>query len=231
MKQRLRTKPAGLLLPVFLLIAAKLLSAHPAVKYPALLEFIEKTRFIDVHAHPSLAHLDYKKEDPYPTLEPPISRPFWPIPKDRIAVFDTLQPEALKAIYGYNKDTVTEKDGEELRKLSQKFWQAGPGHGLIRVLDASGIDKVFANTSAFPQGLDPARVAWVPFIDLFFYPFAAPLMRDVAPDLKESLGSYSREVRAAAEKHNKELGYPLDSGRYNILCLSVSDDHHEYIPF
>ncbi len=22
------------------------------------------------------------------------------------------------------------------------------------------------------------------------------------------------------------LGYPLDSGRYNILCFRVSDDHH-----
>lgn len=64
-----------------------------------------------------------------------IGRPFWPIPGQRIAAFDTLQPAALRDIYGYTKDDVSDEDIPELEKLSENFWVQGEKEAFNEVLD------------------------------------------------------------------------------------------------
>jgi len=140
-----------LLLAGFIAFAAAL---NPGVRaqtrYGRLEAFISRTPWIDVHAHPTSRHVDYPAEDTYPTLEPPIGRPYWPIMQDRIAVFDSLEPAALRAIYGYAGTDVTENDLPGLRALSRKFWGAGGPAGLDLVLDICGIEKALATARLHP---------------------------------------------------------------------------------
>jgi len=186
-----------------LAIAAVMLAAFacsfPGTRYAALRDAIERTRFIDVHAHPSLAHVDYPPGDRYPTLEPPISRPYWVAPEGRIAVFDALQVQGLRAIYGYLRPVVTESDLLELKGLSEGFWQGGSRAGLNKVLDICGIERVFYDAGSRKDDLDPVRTAWVPFIDSYLAPFPAPDMKGVSPDFREWLASSAGETGERAK--------------------------------
>ena len=174
-------------------------------KYGKLLKFIEATRFIDVHSHPVAGHVEYKARDPYPTLEPPIGRPFWPLGKERIAVFDFMLPAALQDIYGYSQNDVTDEDMPELSNLSQKFWAAGKKNGFNRVLDICGIEKTFANTGFPNEELDRDRVFWVPFVDYLLYPFEGSHLRSTNPELKRNLDYYSQAVRKSSEDLGVEI--------------------------
>ncbi len=199
---------------VSLSLAAALSPAGWAqARYGRLEAFIARTRLIDVHAHPSARHVDHPADDTYPTLEPPIGRPYWPVVKERIAVFDTLEPEALRAIYGYTGTDVTEGDLPVLRGLSRKFWEAGGPAGLDRVLDICGIERVLADSEEPRSDVDPARVAWVPFVDCFMFPFAAPAIKALSPDLREMLDSCSGAVAGRLAKSGMSaihLGAYLD---------------------
>ncbi|MCJ7679343.1 MAG: amidohydrolase family protein [Candidatus Aminicenantes bacterium] len=187
----------------------------PADKdYPALRSVIEDTRWIDVHAHPVIGHRDFGNEDPYPTLEPPISRPYWPLEKRRIAVYDSLQAEALRAIYGYRFNDVQAKDIPDLRRRSIIFWKASPVDAMNRVLDICGIDRVFANTSLPPRDVDRRRVLWVPFVDELFYPFAGRMLRDVSPEFKRSLDHYSERVNNLSASLRAPVGDFIDYLRF-----------------
>ncbi|MDH4197336.1 MAG: amidohydrolase family protein [Candidatus Aminicenantes bacterium] len=194
----------------FFLVAALALTtlacSAPGTKYAALRDAVERTRFIDVHAHPSLAHIDYPAGDRYPTLEPPISRPYWVAPEGRVAVFDALQVRGLRTVYGYTRPAVTEADLPELKKLSEEFWQEGRRAGLNKVLDRCGIERVFYNAGSRKDDLDPERTAWVPFIDSYLSPFPAPNMKGVSPEFREWLASSASE---AAERA-KAAGRPFD---------------------
>jgi len=188
------------LLAIAALAIAASACSNPEIEHGALREAIETTRFIDVHAHPSLGHVDYPAGDRYPTLEPPISRPYWVVPEDRIAVFDALEIRGLRAIYGYTQQLVTESDFAELKRLSENFWKDGRRAGLHKVLDLCGIERVFYDAGGRHDDLDPARAAWVPFIDSTLSPFPAPGLKGVSPDFKDWLASSAAEVgeRAAA---------------------------------
>lgn len=183
---------------IALLISLGIGCSAGGTKYPVLRDAIERTRFIDVHAHPSLAHVDFPAGDRYPTLEPPISRPYWAAPEGRIAVFDALQVRGLQAVYGYTRPAVTEADLPELKRLSQEFWRDGSRAGLDRVLDRCGIERVFYNAGRRKDDLDPGRAAWVPFIDSFLSPFPAPNMTGVSPEFREWLASSAGEIRERA---------------------------------
>lgn len=190
-------------------------------KYERLFEFIEKTKLMDVHFHPAVGHIDYKIKDPYPTFEPVISRPFWPIKKDRIAVFDSMQAEALKKIYGYSREEVTENDLSELDKLSEKFWEKGKKEGFNRTLDISGIEKTFSNSSFPRKDLDTERVLWVPFVDFLFYPFEGSKLKSINPELEEGLNYYSKDVWKLLEKHKTDI---QDLSSYLIFVDKILDD-------
>lgn len=174
-------------------------------EYRKLLEFIENTKFIDVHAHPVAGHVKYEVKDPYPTLEPPLRRPFWPIKKERIAVFDSMQVEALKEIYGYRKNDVKEEDIKELERLSEEFWKIGEREGFNRILDICGIEKVFSNSESPKKNLDEKRVLWVPFVDSLFYPLDPSEIKSISPFLKESLIEYHKEVLELKKKFKVEV--------------------------
>jgi hypothetical protein len=161
-----------------------------SLQYTKLYDFIEQTSFIDVHAHPSLRHRPYSSRDPYPTLEPLIGRPYWPIPKERIAVFDTFQPSALKELYGYKKDEVTEADIPELDRLSEKMWDSGTKEAFNRILDLCGIERVLANSGRPLEAAGQKRVLWVPFVDMFLYPLDPSEIRSIEPSLKSALTRY-----------------------------------------
>lgn len=177
----------------------------PGTKHAALRDAIENTRFIDVHAHPSLAPIDYPPGDRYPTLEPPISRPYWVAPEGRIAVFDALQVRGLQAVYGYTRPTVAEADLPEIKKLSEEFWKDGRRAGLNRVLDRCGIERVFYNADSRKDDLDPGRTAWVPFIDSYLSPFPAPNLKGVSPDFREWLASSAGEVGERAKSAGRSF--------------------------
>lgn len=195
------------------LSAVCVLGAPAQTRYARLEAFIDQTRFIDVHAHPSARHVDYPADDTYPTLEPQIGRPFWAVPKERIAVFDTLEPDALRAIYGYAKSDVTDGDLPGLRTLSRKFWAAGSLAGFDRVLDICGIERVLANSEEPQAGVDPARVSWVPFVDCLLFPFAASEMKGAPPQIREMLDGCSVAIAARVAKSGRNaahLGAYLD---------------------
>jgi predicted TIM-barrel fold metal-dependent hydrolase len=199
---------------VFLALTAALVTGAGAQARCERLEaFIEQTRFIDVHSHPSARHVDYPSDDTYPTLEPPIGRPYWAIPRDRIAVYDTLEPDALRAIYGYGKSDVAAADLPGLRALSRKFWAAGSFAAFDRVLDIAGIETTLANTDEPRTELNPARVRWVPFVDCLLFPFAAPEMSGAPPSLREMLGDCAGVAAARSARFGRRashLGAYLD---------------------
>ena len=209
-----------LMLPSLILI---LPSCAPR-EYRKLSKFIATTRFIDVHSHPVAGHVEYKKRDPYPTLEPPLGRPFWPLGKERIAVFDSMLTAALQEIYGYSQNDVTEEDMPHLSNLSQRFWAIGKKNGFNRVLDICGIEKTFANTSYPNEELDGARVLWVPFVDYLLYPFEGSRLRSTAPELKKDLDYYSQAVRKSSEDLEVEI---KDLSSYLLFVDEVLDDYQK----
>ena len=168
--------------------------------YPKLRAFIDATPFIDVHSHPAAGHRAYDPRDSYPTLEPPIGRPYWPVRPERIAVFDSLEPQALRAIYGYKGESVRAEDIPAIEALSKEFWSAGKKNGLNRVLDIAGIERIFANTDAPPRDLDPALVSWVAFVDHMFYPFGGAKLKNISPYLRAILDDSSRGVAVESVK-------------------------------
>ncbi|NIM91848.1 MAG: amidohydrolase family protein [Candidatus Aminicenantes bacterium] len=202
-KSNRRKNSVWLALALFLIMFP--LFSQTARKHARLFEFIKNTLFIDVHSHPIAGHIEYQAKDPYPTLEPPINRPFWPLKKERIAVFDSLQVKALREIYEYQKKNVTENDLTELGELSQEFWNAGKKKGFNQILDICGIEKVFSN-SAFPKkDLDPGRVFWVPFVDFLLYPFKGSELRAISPELQRNLDYSSQNVWELSEKYNLKI--------------------------
>ena len=175
-------------------------AASPQTPYPKLRAFIEATPFIDIHSHPVAGHRAYDPRDPYPTLEPPIGRPFWPVRPERIAVFDSLEPQALRAVYGYKGESVRAEDIPAIEALSKEFWAAGKRDGFNRVLDISGVERAFANTDAPLRDLDPARVSWVAFVDHLFYPFGGAKIKNISPSLGAILNDSSRAVAVESVK-------------------------------
>jgi predicted TIM-barrel fold metal-dependent hydrolase len=173
-----------------LLIFAFLSCENARPEYPRLYDVIERTPFIDVHAHPVLGHRPYSDRDPYPTLEPLIGRSYWPVPEDRIAVFDAFQPAALREIYGYEKNDVRDADIPALESLSKKMWEQGEKEAFNRVLDLSGIERVLANTGRPLEAADEKRVLWVPFVDGLFYPLDPSEMTSIDPGLQRALKRY-----------------------------------------
>jgi predicted TIM-barrel fold metal-dependent hydrolase len=199
----MRIKKFLLFLLSFLLLVPLFSNENP--KYKELFEFIEGTKFIDVHSHPSTGHFKYQIKDPYPTLEPPISRPFWTIKKERIAVFDSMQVQALKEIYGYKKDDVTERDIGELEALSVEFWKEGEKKGFNKILDICGIEKVFSNSKFPKKNLDEERVLWVPFVDSLFYPLDPSGIKAINNHLREALQDYREEVLELSKEFKIEF--------------------------
>ncbi len=176
--------------------------------YKKLETAIEETFFIDVHSHPVPRHLDHDNRDPYPTLEPIFRRPYWPNKKDRIAVFDTLQAEGLREIYGYKGTEVTAADLPELKKLSKKFWSRGPEKAFDHVLDMSGIEKTLAQGDVPETAPARRRVLWVPSVDLLFYPLNPTALRDISPGLKGTMESYYEA--------NKSLAHHFGAGEKSL---------------
>jgi predicted TIM-barrel fold metal-dependent hydrolase len=175
------------------------------IKYTHLHDLIQGTTFIDVHAHPALGHRAYSARDPYPTLEPLIGRPYWPIPKERIAVFDSLQPAALRDIYGYTKDDVSEEDIPVLEKLSEKFWARGEKDAFNRILDLCGIERVFSNSEHPLVSADEERVLWVPFVDMFLYPLDPEEIKSISPGLKGAMRRYFSANGDLAQEYGLEV--------------------------
>jgi hypothetical protein len=218
------------------------LAFQSAGKYPRLAEAVARTKFVDVHAHPSLGHVDYREKDPYPTLEPPISRPYWVIRKERIAVFDSLEVEALRAIYGYKGEDVVEDNLPELSALSRDFWKAGSRAGLDRVLDICAIELVLANSESPPADVDRARVGWVPFVDSFLFPFEPSALKAVGPRLRKSLASSHREIEETAQRYKRPLedlssyldfvdGVLADYKRQGAVALKVASAYFRTLWF
>lgn len=173
--------------------------------YTRLHDFIEGTSFIDVHAHPALGHRPYRNRDPYPTLEPLIGRPYWPIPEERIAVFDVFEPAALREIYGYEKNGVTEADIPELERLSEEMWDQGEKEAFSRILDLCGIERVFANTGRPLGSVDSKRVLWVPFVDAFLYPLEPSEISSIDPGLKKALMRYHSTNKELAQEKGIQI--------------------------
>jgi predicted TIM-barrel fold metal-dependent hydrolase len=197
-----------ILRPSLLIVAAGCLilsGCKPGIKYRKLHSVIRDTALVDIHAHPDFGHRDYPEGDPYPTLEPPISRPYWVPDGERIAVFDTLLVPALKAVYGYSPSQVRAENLSELRELSIAFWGEDPGVGFNRLLDICGIDMVFDNTSRLNENADGRRVKWVPFVDRFFYPFEAGFLAQTQPELARTMAYYNRLSREDMEDSGVRL--------------------------
>ena len=190
-------------------------------EHPALADAIAKTRFVDVHAHVVVGHVPTEEEDIYPTLEPPLGRPFWVVKKDRIAVFDTMEPRALRAIYGYTRDEVREEDLPELKGLSEAFWKAGNRAGFDKVLDLCGIERVFDNTSKL-EDINPARVFWVPFVDHLFCPMDPTGITGISPDLKLDLEDYAKDFAELIAEHGAVI---KDLPSWLVLVDKVLDGY------
>ena len=169
-------------------------------KYPDLHEFIKTTQFIDVHSHPSTAHVSSERQFKYPTLEPPIFRPFWITDHDKIAVWESMQVEALQKIYGYSGTSVTADDIAGLEELSRKLWSAGKKDGLNKILDLCGIQATFYNSGYPKKDLDPGRTFWVPFVDFLLYPANASQIESINMDLRRTLKHHNESVEKEAAR-------------------------------
>jgi len=170
------------------------------IPYKKLHDFIWETRFVDVHSHPIAGHMEFDGRSHYPILEPVISRPYFPVDRDRLAVADALEPEALEELYGYTKEEVTASDFPELERLSRNFWQAGKRDSFNRAMDICGIDTVLANLEELGDAFDRARVRWVAFVDSLIYPFDSAAIKSISPFFKQSLQRYYFQGKALAEK-------------------------------
>ncbi len=212
---------------LFIFFAANMIftgSAAENMKYEKLFRIIEKIQLIDDHAHPVAGHVKYEERDRYPTLEPLIGRPFWPTKKERIGVFDTMQAEALKKIYGFDKDDVSDEDMPDLEKLSLEFWKSGKRQAFNKMLDICGIEKVFSNSGSAKKDLDPERVLWVPFVDSLFYPLEPSLIKSINADLKEALTGYYKRVEGLSKKHDIQI---IDLDAYLELIDQLLFDYEK----
>ena len=197
---RLLIRLFGLTLFLVLFNSACRRPENGAAEYAALHDFIWKTHFIDVHSHPAPGPVKYDGNSYYPALEPLISRPYFPVDKTRISVVDALEPEALRALYGYPKDDVTESDLPELERLSLKFWEPGNKVAMNKAMDICGIERVFANQEDLGEDLDRGRFLWVPFVDSLIYPFDASAVKSISPFFKKAQNGYYEDGRRLRER-------------------------------
>jgi predicted TIM-barrel fold metal-dependent hydrolase len=191
-------------------------------KYKELHDFIWETQFVDVHSHPAAGPVKYDANDYYPTLQPYITLPYFPIDKTRISVTDALEVDALKALFGYTKDDVTEADLPELEQLHKEFWEPGNVESFNKAMDICGIDKVFSNLATLGDDLDPKRFLWIPFVDALIYPFDASKVKSISPFFKQAQNRFYSEGKKLPEKFNIKI---VDLDSYLGLIDAVLDHY------
>jgi len=77
---------------------------------------------------------------------------------------------ALRVLYGFEGDSLTEECAEELTSKILDSRKKGLAYAYSNALDKAGIDVALINTPELRQELDKERFKWVPFVDQFLYP-------------------------------------------------------------
>jgi len=78
--------------------------------------------------------------------------------------------KAIQALYGYNKNNVTEDTRQELLSHILDSREQGYGNAYSKALDTAGIDIALTNSYYLQEKLDRKRFKLVPWVDQYLYP-------------------------------------------------------------
>ena len=144
---------------------------------PQLAAFIAKIRAVDNHTHvnsvtPGDSDYDALPLDPIAPFELPVrvrnESPIWPL--------------ALKALYGYQHDDLSDSHRVELRASVKRTTDAQGDRFPAWALDRIGIEVMLANRVAMGPGLAPPRFRWVSYADALIFPLSNAAEAKATPD-------------------------------------------------
>jgi uncharacterized protein len=144
---------------------------------PQLAAFIARIRAVDNHTHvnsvtPGDSDYDALPLDPVAPFELPV----------RVRNESPIWPPALKALYGYPHDDLSDTHRAELR-ASVKRTMDGQGDKFPAwALDRIGTEVMLANRIAMGPGLAPPRFRWVSYADALIFPLSNNAEAKATPD-------------------------------------------------
>jgi uncharacterized protein len=142
-----------------------------------LVAFIAKIRAVDNHTHvnsvaPGDSDSDALPLDPVAPFELPVrvrnESPIWPI--------------AVKALYGYPHDDLSDAHVADLRASVKRTKDEQRDKFPEWALDRIGIDVMLANRIAMGPGLAPPRFRWVSYVDALIFPLSNIAEAKTTPD-------------------------------------------------
>ena len=142
-----------------------------------LVAFIAKIRAVDNHTHvnsvtPGDSDYDALPLDPVAPFELPVrlrnESPVWPL--------------ALKALYGYTHDDLTDAHVAHLRASVKRTKDEQHDKFPEWALDRIGIEVMLANRIAMGPGLAPPRFRWVSYADALIFPLSNSAEAKTTPD-------------------------------------------------
>ena len=144
---------------------------------PQLAAFIAKIRVVDNHTHvnsvtPGDSDYDALPLDPVAPFELPV----------RVRNESPIWPPALKALYGYQYDDLSDSHRVELRASVKRTMDAQGDKFPAWALDRIGIEVMLANRVAMGPGLTPPRFRWVSYADALIFPLSNAAEAKATPD-------------------------------------------------
>lgn len=142
-----------------------------------LVAFIARIRAVDNHTHvnsvtPGDSDYDALPLDPVAPFELPV----------RVRNESPIWPPALKALYGYPHDDLSEAHVVDLRASVKRTIDAQRDKFPEWVLDRIGVDVMLANRIAMGPGLAPPRFRWVSYADALIFPLSNIAEAKTTPD-------------------------------------------------
>ena len=139
--------------------------------------FIARIRAVDNHTHvnsvtPGDSDYDALPLDPVAPFELPV----------RIRNESPIWPSALKALYGYPYDDLSDAHIADLRASVKRTIEAQRDKFPAWVLDRIGTEVMLANRIAMGPGLGPPRFRWVSYVDALIFPLSNKAEATTTPD-------------------------------------------------
>ncbi len=152
-------------------------AARGPVADTQLAAFIEKIRAVDNHTHvnsvtPGDSDYDALPLDPVAPFEVPV----------RLRTESPIWPLALKALYGYPHDDLSEAHVVELRASVKRTMETQREKFPAWALDRIGVEVMLANRIAMGPGLAPPRFRWVSYADALIFPLSNNAEAKATPD-------------------------------------------------
>lgn len=172
-----------------------------------LAAFIAGIRAVDNHTHvnsvtPGDSDYDALPLDPVAPFELPV----------RLRNESPIWPFALKALYGYPHEDLSDAHVADLRASVKRTKDAQRDNFPTWVLDRIGIDVMLANRIAMGAGLAPPRFRWVSYVDALMFPLSNNAQAKTTPDREKLFPLEDRLLeRYLSDLHLARIPSTLDA--------------------